>query len=188
MHARSIVIAVAATLASGCASSVHVAPRPGALGGLERIRGARANFDPAAIDEVFRKALHTIRTQGFTVTACDAELGVIGTSRVETDAPCGGTTCLARETAAVKLGYRRARVTVIREVWDSTLRAWRVPDDPVSVAAILRTERALLAAAAADHPGPTPDVSCVVRVEKRPDLPEPLCTPGTCVASRDPRD
>jgi hypothetical protein len=175
MPARWIPVAIAAALVTGCGRSAHVAPRPGALGGLEPIRGARAGFDPAAFDEVFRKALHAIRAQGFTVVACDAELGVIGTSRVEVDAPCGGTTCLARETAAVKLGFRRARVTVTREVWDSTLRGWRVPDDDVSVAAIARTERELLAAASGDHPGPTPDVSCV-------------CAEGDCIATSDPAE
>jgi hypothetical protein len=57
----------------------------------------------------------------------------------------------------VKLGYRRARVTVTREIWDATVRAWRIADDAVSVETIARDERELVTTAVRRQSGsPSP--------------------------------
>jgi hypothetical protein len=167
MNARQIAVALSVAALAGC---VGAPVRPAA--NTEKARGARADFAPGSFDVVFRKALQAVQAQGFTVVSCDAGLGVIGTAKVEGDQPCGGTTCLARDTAAVKLGFRRARVTVTREVWDSTIRAWRIPDDPTSLAAVSQLENELVREAALGRRVPSPDVSC----------PAAACESGDCVA------
>jgi hypothetical protein len=138
-------MAVVFTL-GGCASSASVQRRLGGAPAALAPVGARARFDPGAFDVVFRDALRALNARGFDIAASDPDLGAIATAPAELDAPCRGTSCLARETAAIKLGYRQARVTVTREVWDATLRAWRVADDAVSADAIAREERELVAA------------------------------------------
>jgi hypothetical protein len=109
--------------------------------------GARAPFEPERFDIVFGAAVRAVRARGGELVTCDPVYGKIATATVEIDAPCGASTCLARQLTTVKLGYRRARVTVTREIWDSTLREWREPDDATSVANILREQQELVEAA-----------------------------------------
>lgn len=147
MVPRNGVLAAVVLGLSACASGAGAHGRLGAPQAAHPPRGARAEFDPAAFDLVFVKAMGALRARGFVIVACDPELGAIATAPAEGDAPCLGSTCLVRETVSVKLGYRRARVTVNRELWDATLRAWRVADDAVSAQGIARQERELIAAA-----------------------------------------
>jgi hypothetical protein len=172
MRMRTVAAAVAALLLSlsGCASAARGPLRvpPRVAGPLP---GARAEFEPDAFEGVFREAVRTLRERGFRILACDPDRGAIVTASAEVDAPCHGTTCLARETASVKLGYRRARVVVSREIWDATLRRWREADDRASAAALLREERELVAAA--------------VRVRRVGAWPwDDACTPDACDPGR----
>jgi hypothetical protein len=107
-------------------------------------RAAREPFEPERFETVFEGAVRAVLARGYEIVSCDATSGVVNTARVEVDAPCGRSTCLAREFTSIKLGHRRVRVSVTREVWDATLRAWRAPEDPVSLANMEREERTLL--------------------------------------------
>jgi len=86
---------------------------------------ARAEFLPPDGEAVFQQAVRAMVRDGYPLKLCDAGRLRIRTSRVELDAPCGATTCLARQTVEVKLGYRVARVSVAREVYDGAERRWR---------------------------------------------------------------
>lgn len=87
---------------------------------------ARAPFEPAAGDAVFEQALHAAALAGYRIRTCDADRWRFDTEPIEFDAPCGPTTCLARQSVEVKLGYRVARVTVERELLDGSYRTWEV--------------------------------------------------------------
>jgi len=113
--------------------------------------GARAPFEPERFDMVFQAAVRAVRARGGDLVTCDPVYGKIATATIELDAPCGASTCLARQLTTVKLGYRRARVTVTREIWDSTLREWRAPDDATSVANILQEQQQLVESAIRAH-------------------------------------
>ncbi|HEX9243933.1 MAG TPA: hypothetical protein VF875_15930 [Anaeromyxobacter sp.] len=143
---RTVLVAATAIAFTGCA---RVAPPPSSLHAVADVpiqlpRAARAPFAPERFDTVFEGVVRAVRARGYELVTCDPVFGLVTTASVEVDAPCGGSTCLARESTSVKLGYRRARVTVTREVWDPTLREWRVPEDPVSLANLEREERAIL--------------------------------------------
>ncbi len=114
-------------------------------------RGTRAPFEPERFDVVFQAAVRAVRARGGDLVTCDPVYGAIATATIELDAPCGASTCLARQLTSVKLGYRRARVTVTREIWDSTLREWREPDDTTSVDHINRAERELVEDSIREH-------------------------------------
>jgi hypothetical protein len=96
---------------------------------------ARARFAPEEGDAVFRRAVRAAARAGSRRHTCDADRRRIETARLELDAPCGPTTCLARETVEVALGYRTARVKVAREVYDGAAKTWRAADAGDSAAA-----------------------------------------------------
>jgi hypothetical protein len=141
-----MLVAAAAIAFTGCvrapaaASHLHaMEPAPS-----QPPRAAREPFEPERFEIVFEGAVRAVLARGYEIVACDPVSGVVTTALVEVDAPCGRSTCLAREFTSIKLGHRRVRVTVTREVWDATVRAWRAPEDPVSLANLEREERALL--------------------------------------------
>jgi hypothetical protein len=184
MTNRVAVLGVAAALALvGCASG----PRPSRALGASRAaprtppRGARAAFPPARFEDVFANAVEVLRERGRDIASCDPELGAVATAPVEIEAPCWGTTCLARETTQVKLGYRRARVTLVREVWDPGLRAWRPSEDVTRLEEIAREEREIvdrILGVAAVAPRPR-----VPRLVHRDPCPERSCAGASCIAS-----
>jgi hypothetical protein len=151
MRVRISFLAAVAVVVSACAPASRVAVRFPPPAPVEPPRGARADFDPAGFEAVFREAVRAVRARGFDIVACDPDRGLIATAPSEVDAACFGTSCLVRETAEVKLGFRRARVVVTREIWDPTVRAWRVPDDQASVSGVAREERELVLRAVRDR-------------------------------------
>lgn len=173
-----ILAAAAATVLAACAPAATVT---GSLHAVERPtirlpRGARAPFAPERFEAVFEGAVRAVRSHGYQIASCDPVFGLVTTAPVEVDAPCRGSTCLAREYASIKLGYRRARVTVTREVWDQTVREWRVPEDPVSLANMDREERALV-----DEAVRWPAGSSASRLSERCGT-DP-CGAGACIAA-----
>jgi hypothetical protein len=174
MRLRITVLAALALAGSACAPATRIAIRFPPPSRAEPPRGARADFDPAGFEAVFREAVRAVRARGFEIVACDPELGVIATAPAEVDAACFGTSCLVRETAAVKLGHRRARVTVTREIWDPTVRSWRVPDDQASVAGVAREERELVLRAVRDRHAGALDGACG----------EGPCAPRSCLVAQ----
>jgi hypothetical protein len=146
MTNRAALLGVAAALTLGaCASGPRAHAGIGSRAPLRAPpRGSRAAFAPSRFQAVFATAVEVLRERGLDIASCDAQLGNLVTTPVETDAPCWGTTCLARETTEVKLGYRRARVTLTREVWDPGVRAWRPSEDVSAHEEIVREERDIL--------------------------------------------
>ncbi len=128
--------------AAACAGPTRSHPRDHA---------GRVRFSGGQFDAVFRTAVRTISTAGQPIETCDADRPKLATSRIEIDAPCGNTTCLARQSTAVLLGYRAAKVTIMREVWNPSVRAW-VPAEP----ALLQREAQALAEALVEHTGSPP--------------------------------
>ena len=144
---RTALALVAALAFTGCAGSQKQPSsflRAVSTVPIQLPRAARAEFPPERFETVFEGAVRAVRARGYEIVSCDPVYGLVQTSPVEMDAPCGGSTCLAREYTSVKLGYRRARVTVTREVWDPTVREWRAPEDAISLAHMSREERVLL--------------------------------------------
>lgn len=90
---------------------------------------ARARFEPPQGELVFRNAIRAAARAGYRIATCDPDWRRIETKPIEFDAPCGSTTCLARQSIKVKLGYRQARVTVERELYDGAMRRWHPEDD-----------------------------------------------------------
>jgi hypothetical protein len=172
MGLRAAVLAgLAAAFAAGCAPRVGLVRREPVR---KPPRGARADFPPGRLDDVFAKGVKLVRERGLEIDRC--ERGRLTTAAVELDAPCGGTTCLAREITRVNLGHRRARVTVTREVWDPSLRAWVEQDDPSTVSELSRTERELVAEMVTTRAPPRR------RERQREDPCAPMgCRDGTCV-------
>jgi hypothetical protein len=175
---RVLPLLAAALVSAACASTRGWgSPRP------EPARpnaGARVEFVPERFDEIFAAAVDLVRDRGLAIALCQARRGALATVPVEFDAPCGGSTCLARETTRVKLGYRRARVVVTREVWDPSIRGWREQGDRRTDAELSRVERELastMVLRGATSPGDAPN-PCAAR----------QCRDGTCVlASAAPR-
>ena len=85
---------------------------------------ARAAFEPPAFESVFVRAVRTLRSEGYELAECDADRGRLRTRPLELDASCGRTTCLARQSFEVLLGYRAARVTLSREIYDASTHQW----------------------------------------------------------------
>jgi hypothetical protein len=183
-----------AALASGCAARraglVRQDVRP------KVHRGALAEFTPDQFRDVFTRSLEIVRTRGDEVVTCEARVGALTTGPVEFDARCGETTCLSRETTRVKLGYRRARVTVVREIWNPTVRAWTVLEDDATLRAVAREEREVadqIVGRGAPSEGPRAGSSAVAEIAmatldgedweppQNPCGPQ-LCRPGQCVA------
>lgn len=107
---------------------------------------ARARFAPEDGDLVFEQAVRAAALAGYRLRTCDPEERRFETEQIEFDAPCRASTCLARQFVEVKLGYRVARVTVERELYDGGYRAWQDEEARASEAAA----RALLARIFAD--------------------------------------
>jgi hypothetical protein len=169
-------VLAAAVAGAGCASAHRLGPVAG-----ERPRpraGARAEFAPPRFHAIFAAAVEVVRRRGLALAQCEAPRGALATAPVELDARCGGTTCLARDTTRVKLGYRRARVTLTREVWDPTLRGWREQDDPSTVAELSREELEIMAGMMTAAPPPAANR----RERLDPCAPAP-CGEGTCLAA-----
>jgi hypothetical protein len=139
----AVVAALAALVGAGCAG-------PGPLRASHVLRtrafptGARADFDPARFEVVFATAVELVRRRGHEIVTCEAPFGLMTTAPLERDAGCGATTCLAREIARVKLGHRRARVTLTREVWDTAVRAWTRQEDAAVREELSRAEREIV--------------------------------------------
>lgn len=97
----------------------------------ERVAGstppARVELVPKDGAAVFEQAVRAVVRDGYAMRLCDARRLRVRTSPVELEAPCGATTCLARQSVEVKMGYRAAVVWVAREVYDGAERRWR-PD------------------------------------------------------------
>ena len=126
-------------LAAGCAPRLVLIP-----GVEEPVPLAREPFRPGLSDSVWAKAVGVLDRHGYGFDACDEGASALRTRAVELDAPCGGTTCLARQFVTVKVGWRAVRLTVRREVWDPTWRGWRRATDMGSVMDVARLEQELM--------------------------------------------
>lgn len=90
---------------------------------------ARARFEPSDFDSVFRRAVRSLVQDGYEVVSCVPERGWVTTAPRELDMPCGASSCLSRQSLAVVLGYRTARVTFAREHFDTTTKGWEPSAD-----------------------------------------------------------
>jgi hypothetical protein len=124
---------------------------------------ARAGFESWRGDAVFARAVGSVSAAGYRIRTCDAQLGLLETGTVEFDAPCGGTTCLARQSVKVKLGFRAARVTVERAVYDGASRRW-VPDEAATDEAHELVQDIIARARRDDHRPPI-DRPCSARLD-----------------------
>jgi hypothetical protein len=139
--ATAVAIALAGCARAPTASSHLRAMEPAPV---QPPRAAREPFEPERFDTIFEGAVRAVLAGGYQIATCDPVSGIVTTAPVEVDAPCGRSTCLAREFTSIKFGHRRVRVIVTREVWNATLREWRAPEDPVSLAHLETEERALI--------------------------------------------
>jgi len=94
--------AVAAALAlAGCAGPTVQRP-------------AHGSYDAAFRLEVWQRAVMTLGAHGYELSFEDPALGVLVTRERESQAPCGETTCLSRETVYVRLDGGHLFVNVAR--------------------------------------------------------------------------
>jgi hypothetical protein len=138
----AVLALVAALVGAGCGPGLVRASRVHRTRALPM--GTRAEFDPARFEDVFASAVELVRGGGHELATCEAPYGLVATAPLELDAGCGATTCLAREVARVKLGHRRARVTVTREVWDPAVRAWTRQEDDGAREELAQREREIV--------------------------------------------
>jgi hypothetical protein len=174
------IVLLAALASAGCASS-QCRSFGSAAASAERARphpGARAGFAPPKFEEVFAAAVDLVHDRGLEIAECQEWRGALTTVPVEIDARCGGSTCLARDTTRVKLGYRRARVVVTREVWDAAIRGWREQVDPGTEEELSRTERELVSGMVLRGAAAPDDAA-----DRANPCALPRCRAGTCVAA-----
>jgi len=124
--------AVAAALAlAGCAGPAVQRP-------------AHGSYDAAFRLEVWQRAVTTLGAHGYELSFEDPALGVLLTRERESQAPCGETTCLSRETVYVRLDAGHLFVNVARTLWDTTRRGWAAATDARAIDAIEDTQAALV--------------------------------------------
>ncbi len=107
-------------------------------------RPAHGSFDDKTKREVWQRAIDACAQRGFEIGFADPSLGVLVTRDHETQAPCGETTCLAREALHLRLEAGHAVASLSRTVWDPVLKAWIPPADPASLRAAEREELAIV--------------------------------------------
>jgi hypothetical protein len=117
-------------------------PAAGPVG--PQARPARQALDPGEADAVFGRAARTLERLGYDLVTCDLERGALRTERLEKDAPCRATSCLARQVVIVKLGWRSVRLSVSREVFDGGVRSFIPAEDGTSREAVAAEEDRLL--------------------------------------------
>lgn len=123
-----------ALLACGCATA-RVAPRP-----------AHGKFNPATGAATAKRALQEVTKRGFDVAFNDTARGLILTKTRENQAPCGESSCLARDTLVLRLEGGNAVAVLSRRLFDPALRVWDVPRDPAALDAVEADQKGLLAA------------------------------------------
>ncbi len=128
---RSLSLALAVVTAAGCAGPKVQRPAHGAV-------------DRATRRESWTRALEAVEQRGFTVRFQDPSLGVLVTSERELQAPCGETTCLAKETLYVRQQDGRAVAYLSRTMWDSALRTWSGPSTSDDIAAVEKEQLAIM--------------------------------------------
>jgi hypothetical protein len=107
-------------------------------------RPAHGTFARTTRPEMWARALEAVEQRGFAVRFQDASLGVLVTSEREVQAPCGETTCLAKETLYLRQEDGRAVAYLSRAMWDSAVRTWSAPATPRDVAAVEKEQLAIM--------------------------------------------
>jgi hypothetical protein len=140
---RLPVTIVAVALAVGCAPAKQ---------GLARIRPRGEGALPAASADVrglerilvLRSATTVLRERGLRIASHEPDR--IVTAPRELDVPCGSGTCLARELFVVAVADGRARVELLRGVWEPGGRCWEMTLAPSTAADATAREAELLRA------------------------------------------
>jgi hypothetical protein len=128
---RRLSLALAAVLASACAGPAVQRP-------------AHGTYDQGTKREAWGRALEAVERRGFKVQFQDVSLGVLVTSERELQAPCGDTTCLAKETLYVRQQDGRAVAYLSRSMWDATLRTWSAPSAGGDIAAVEKEQMSIM--------------------------------------------
>jgi hypothetical protein len=136
---RRLQLLALATLLGACAPRIALVPHPD-----DPVPLAREPVGEGLAEVVWARAVRLLTARGYQFDACDDGLSALRTARVEVEAPCGATTCLARQYVTIKVGWRAVRLAVRREVWDASWRDWVPLTDPRSQADVIRLERELL--------------------------------------------
>jgi hypothetical protein len=170
------------SLLGACAPHIAMVPHA-----VDPVPLARGLVGEGQSDVVWAQAVRLLTARGFKFDACDDSRGALRTAPTEGDAPCGATTCLARQYVTVKVGGRAVRLSVRREVWDPTWRSWVPLLDQRSQDDVIRLERELLGELMEEAnrwAGPPPWSA------RLPHCPRPgSCEPGQCdsgLASAEP--
>jgi len=130
---------VVASLVAGCGPKIAMRSHA-----VDPVPLARGLVEEGQADVVWAQAVRVLTERGFAFEACEDGLGALRTVPTELDAACGATTCLARQYVTVKVGGRAVRLSVRREVWDTTWRGWVPLTLPRSQAAAIELEHELL--------------------------------------------
>lgn len=169
---RPLLLALLAT-ALGCAS------------GPALRRPVHGEFDRAAFEATWQRAVDALRAEGFEIGLADAERGFVVTTEREASAPCGEQRCLTREVAIVKLERDgRASLVLNRRLWSATTGDFRPVLDPAGLALVERTEQALLQVITGRKPDirfSRPGEDCSDDTECTPGL---ACRQGRCAPAR----
>jgi hypothetical protein len=170
------VICVLLTLPLAACAPRHVVWSRSHLG-PDAPRPARVEFSPGLANAVFNRAVRSLRSHGFAPETCENTHVV--TRAVELDAPCGRSTCLARQAVRVDVGHYVAKLRLIREVWDPAAKRWVEPTDDAAVRSIERDTEELMQELLGRH---VPDgLRRDVAATSCTRLP---CSGAACIASR----
>lgn len=131
MRSPARLLALAAVAAAACAGPSVQLPAHGA-------------FEKTTRAQAWERAVSAAEKRGFELAFQDPGLGVLVTNERELQAPCGETTCLARETLYVREQDGRAVAYLSRTLWDATLRSWSAPTAAADRAAVEREQLAIM--------------------------------------------
>ncbi len=107
-------------------------------------RPAHGDFDPGERAAVWERTAQAVRERGYELALADPARGILVTRELERQAPCGGTTCLARDILHLRIEDGRAVANLQRRVWDAALRTWAEPSDRRAIKGIEAEEREFL--------------------------------------------
>jgi len=140
-----LVAAAAATACLACASAHRFGHAPPSPRSPPLVAPERIDYGPGRSEQVLERAVEALQADGRKVLPPSGPSGSrLVTAPVERDAPCGVTNCLVREVVKIDVGYRRAKIRVERQAFES-IRDWEPTRDPTSAADIKQKQQELAA-------------------------------------------
>lgn len=109
-----------------------------------RLPAATVEVDPADRGALLLLAAAVLEERGLRVASRERDR-IVSVPR-ELDVPCGASTCLARELVVVRVADGRARVEILRGLWEPAARHWVMALAPAAAEDAAAQEAGILSA------------------------------------------